>query len=141
MLSTRCGRSWLAGTLIAAGMLSQISLAQAPRRRSTLAKPEPVTLVTRDNVEIRCTYYPGGTIERVNEPDKKQKGPPRRVQTQRPGKEVVPVILIPGWEGRRSQYSFLASSLQRAGHAVITVDLRGQGESTVRRGPCNRARR
>ncbi|UCH25969.1 MAG: alpha/beta hydrolase [Trueperaceae bacterium] len=42
-----------------------------------------------------------------------------------------PVIMIPGIGDLRSEYRFLAPELQRAGYRVITLDLRGHGESSA----------
>ena len=134
VLSSRLALGGLAGLLVAGALGPVVPVQAQVRRGMSIAKPEPVTVMTRDNVEIHCTYFAGGTLERAGEATKKKR-PAVRTQTKIPGKEVVPVILIPGWEGRRTQLSFLASALQRLGHAVITVDLRGQGESTVRRLP------
>lgn len=41
------------------------------------------------------------------------------------------VIMLPGMGALRSEYRFLASILKDAGYHPITVDLRGQGESSV----------
>jgi pimeloyl-ACP methyl ester carboxylesterase len=45
----------------------------------------------------------------------------------------VPVILVHGWLGSRKDYDGLARYLQKAGHAVLTLDLRGHGESKTRK--------
>jgi pimeloyl-ACP methyl ester carboxylesterase len=47
-------------------------------------------------------------------------------------KDVVPVILLHGWQGQRREFDFTASFLQSRGHAVIAVDLRGHGGSRTR---------
>lgn len=39
------------------------------------------------------------------------------------------VIMLPGMGALRSEYRYLAPELERAGYRVITLDLRGQGES------------
>ncbi len=85
---------------------------------------EIVPLKSKDLVSLRCSYYPGGVIEGR---DKKF--------SRKPGKEVVPVILLHGWEGQRGDYDLLATYLQKLGHAVIVPDLRGHGDSTTRRFP------
>ncbi len=84
-----------------------------------LPDPQPLTLKTADLVSLHCTYYPGGIIEGR---DKKY--------SRKSGKEVVPVILLHGWEGQRGDYDALASYLQKQGHAVVVPDLRGHGRST-----------
>lgn len=69
-------------------------------------EPKDLTLVTKDQVSIRATYYPGGT------------------------KESVPIIMLHGAEGQRGDFHGLAMFLQGQGHSVIAPDLRGHGEST-----------
>ncbi len=41
------------------------------------------------------------------------------------------VIMVPGMGATRSEYRFLAPSVRDAGFHVVTVDLRGQGESSA----------
>jgi pimeloyl-ACP methyl ester carboxylesterase len=83
--------------------------------KKKVPEPEDVTLHTKDGVQLACTYY-RSTL----------------------GKSAVPVIMLHGWGGQRSAYDALAASLQKMGHAVITVDLRGHGRSTTRVGPARR---
>lgn len=45
------------------------------------------------------------------------------------GKQAIPVLLLHGRSGTRSDYDFLASYLQKQGHAVLVPDLRGHGDS------------
>jgi len=75
------------------------------------AEPEAVTLMTADGVILACTYYQS---PKCND-DK--------------GKEAAPIILLPGEKGNRKQLDGFATDLQKIGHAVITVDLRGMGDS------------
>ena len=42
-----------------------------------------------------------------------------------------PVLMLPGMADLRSEYRFLAPELIKKGYRVITVDLRGQGESSA----------
>ncbi len=42
-----------------------------------------------------------------------------------------PVLMLPGMGALRSEYRFLAPALIDEGYRVITMDLRGQGESSV----------
>jgi pimeloyl-ACP methyl ester carboxylesterase len=73
-------------------------------------------------VSLQCTYYPGGFV--ADPASDKVKAIPK--------KEVVPVILLHGWEGQRREFDFTAGFLQSRGHAVIAVDLRGHGGSLSR---------
>jgi pimeloyl-ACP methyl ester carboxylesterase len=107
--------------------LSITASSSAQRQRPTLPPVEQLTLETKDAVLIRCTYFPGGVFE-----EPRQEGEEPRF-ARRPGKEVVPVILLHGWEGGRGEFDFLARMLQRRGHALLAPDLRGHGESTTRR--------
>lgn len=42
-----------------------------------------------------------------------------------------PVIMLPGMGALRSEYRYLAPTLTKKGYRTITMDLRGQGESSV----------
>jgi pimeloyl-ACP methyl ester carboxylesterase len=101
-------------TLLLAGLSAAMAVADEPADgdEEPIPDPERVTLTTDDYVKIRCTYYP--SLD---------------------GKEAVPVVMIHGWGGQRGEFDALASNLQSAGNAVVTVDLRGHGESTVRQPP------
>lgn len=87
----------------------------APKEKKP-PEPERVWLETKDGWKIHCTYY----------------GPKEGI---RKGKETVPIILIHGWGGQSSEFSFLARGLQTYGHATIVPDLRGHGRSTSRKLP------
>lgn len=76
------------------------------------AEPEDLSVETKDGVIIRFTYYAG-----------KLK------------KKAVPIVMLHGWEGQRSDYRAMALYLQQLGHAVVTVDLRGHGQSLQYRLP------
>jgi pimeloyl-ACP methyl ester carboxylesterase len=73
-------------------------------------------LDAKDGALIACTWYPSPKSEDE-------------------GKTVVPVIVLHGWGGARSQYDALATSLQTRGHAVVVPDLRGHGSSTIIKRP------
>lgn len=76
-----------------------------------LPDPEEVTLTTVDNVKIAATYW----------------------EPKEPGTSTIPIILLHGWEGKRQEYDVLGRILQeKYGHAVISIDLRGHGNSTKR---------
>lgn len=72
---------------------------------------EDVVLQTSDGVRLAATYYPGAN-----------------------GKETIPVILLHMFKGNRNDYSQLAPFLRSQGHAVLVPDLRGHGDSTMRKG-------
>ncbi len=74
--------------------------------------PEDIEIETADGVTLQATYYPSYL-----------------------GKKAVPVLLVHGWEGRRTQFEPLAKYLQAEGNAVIVPDLRGHGSSSVRKLP------
>lgn len=80
----------------------------AAKEKEEIPKPEELVLTTGDGVELAVTYYP----------------------PIKPGKEVVPVVLLHQFKGSRRDYVELAVALQNAGHAVILPDLRGHGRST-----------
>ncbi|HEX4142065.1 MAG TPA: alpha/beta fold hydrolase [Pirellulales bacterium] len=68
--------------------------------------PEDVLLRTKDKLHLHAVYYPG---------------------TQK--KNSVPIILLHAYNGDCHDFDDLALLLQKRGHAVITPDLRGHGES------------
>jgi len=80
--------------------------------------PENLFLRTKDGWNIFYTFY----------------GPKKGV---RPGKSVVPIIMLHGWQGQGSEYAELATILQSWGFASIVPDLRGHGRSVnvIRRKP------
>ncbi len=93
---------------------TQAQTKKPPARKTPAEKPkyEDLTLVTKDGVLLRCTYYPG--VE---------------------SKTTVPLILIHDWDGNRRELQPLALYLQRQKHSVLVPDLRGHGRSTLARGP------
>ncbi len=76
--------------------------------------PEELKLTTLDGVKLAATYYPSNL-----------------------GREAVPIVLLHDFKESRTVFNSLAKALQSPGdesgdsRAVITVDLRGHGESTV----------
>lgn len=99
-------------TLLAfSGLLSAQDAKKAAEAKPKLPKPEDVTRETRDGVPVAMTYYAGVL-----------------------GKKSVPIMLLHGWEGQRGDMSGLALRLQDVGHAVLTVDLRGHGQSMKMKG-------
>ena len=87
--------------------------AEEPRKPP---EPEPITVETKDGWKIHCMYY--APMEKI-----------------RKGKQTVPIILLHGWGGQGSEWSYLATGLQTYGHAAIVPDLRGHGRSTSRKEP------
>jgi pimeloyl-ACP methyl ester carboxylesterase len=105
-------RAALALLLVWGLMLPAVATAQAKKEepeKVKLPKPEDIVVET-DDVDLHCTYYAS----------------PK-------GKEAVPVILIHGWGGRRTELDKLAMFLQEAEHAVLVPDLRGHGDSKIRK--------
>jgi pimeloyl-ACP methyl ester carboxylesterase len=94
-------------------LLPAVASAQAkkdPPEKPKLPKPEDIVVET-DDVDLHCTYYAS----------------PK-------GKDAVPIILIHGWAGRRTELDKLALFLQAEGeHAVLVPDLRGHGDSKIRK--------
>ena len=73
-----------------------------------IGDPTTVSLTTKDNVVLRCDFYPGIS-----------------------SKTTVPFILLHDWGGNRAQLKAFAEYLhQNMKHTVIVPDLRGHGEST-----------
>ncbi|MBI2825138.1 MAG: alpha/beta fold hydrolase [Planctomycetia bacterium] len=114
--STRepCGRAgprptdrWLIGTVATAALLVAGQQTTAADKENKLPPKEEVTLVTKDDVVLRATYWPGTR-----------------------DKESVPVILLHGYGGSRQDFHGLAELLQQKGFAPIALDLRGHGDST-----------
>ena len=100
----------LTALLLAVLLAPAIAAGQPRQPKEKLPEPETLTLSTKDGVQLRCTYY--GSLKE---------------------KEAVPIILLHGWGGRRTDFDAFASALQSIGHAVIVPDLRGHGDSTERR--------
>ena len=105
-------RHTLGGTVAAlaffALLVAAVPSAWGQAAKKEVPEPEDLTLETKDGVSLRCTYYPG-TAKKAS----------------------IPVIMVHGWEGQRSEYDALALALQSVGHTVIVPDLRGHGQSTI----------
>jgi pimeloyl-ACP methyl ester carboxylesterase len=88
-------------------------LAPAAAQRRSTTEDNTVKLTTKDGVQLKISYYPSQL-----------------------GKEAVPVVMLHDFKESRNVFNSLARSLQKPSssdlpsHAVITVDLRGHGEST-----------
>lgn len=111
-------RQTLAVGLLTLTSLASLDVARAQAPAAKAGAAEDKTLTTKDNFEIRITYYPGTG-----------------------GKDTPVVVMLPGKGGSRLIYNNapqgakpLAKALQDLGYAVVTVDPRGHGESTGGKG-------
>lgn len=95
----------------------------AEKAKLQIPAVQKLTLDTHDGVALRCSYYPGGFVENFK----------TKEVTAVPGTEVIPILMLHGWDGQRSDFDYTAGFLQRLGHAVLAPDLRGHGESLKRR--------
>jgi pimeloyl-ACP methyl ester carboxylesterase len=101
--------------------LALVILPAARPARGAPPPPEVVSLVTRDGVQLRLTYYPSA----------QRKGTPE-------AKQVTPVLLLHDHKETRASFNSLALQLQGTGDAqlklpsfaAVSVDLRAHGEST-----------
>ncbi len=120
----RVDRWWSAA--LAAVLLASLALPGRPafgqdaatNEEEEIPAPQDEVLTTRDGVELAVTYFP----------------------PIKPGKDVVPVVLLHQFKGSRRDYLELAEALQQAGHAIVLPDLRGHGRSvgTTQRLDANR---
>ncbi len=104
----------LALALLLAVLAPTLAMAQDEKADEERELPDPldVKLDTKDKVVIKGTYF----------------------EPLEPSKSTVPIILLHGWGGNRREYDVLGRTLQeKYNHAVISIDLRGHGGSTVRR--------
>ncbi|HVT28244.1 MAG TPA: hypothetical protein VHE81_09550, partial [Lacipirellulaceae bacterium] len=98
-----------------------LSIQLARRAAAQTSTPgEPVSLVTRDGVQLKITYFPGAA----------RKGTPQAKQT-------TPVVFLHDYKGTRAVFTPLVQKLltpandnsEGPSFAAVTVDLRGHGES------------
>ncbi len=97
--------------------------ATAQPRKEKAPDPEVVTLITRDGLKIKATYYPA----------------PQEKNSDTAGMQTVPIVMLHDFKSSRNAFDALAKSLQKPiedgdfrspGYAVLVPDLRGHGEST-----------
>ncbi|NOZ40191.1 MAG: hypothetical protein GXP24_08195 [Planctomycetes bacterium] len=92
----------------------QVSTSTAQRDSSKAS--ETITLTTKDGVRLKASYYASSL-----------------------GKEAVPIVMLHDFKESRTVFNSLARALQtpqgeHPSHAILTVDLRGHGESTTVQG-------
>ena len=80
-----------------------------------LPEVEEVELPTSDGLKLFLNYYPGTK-----------------------GKKTVPVVILHDIGESAQDYASLSLYLQKKGHAVLLVDIRGHGQSTQRKPPRGR---
>jgi pimeloyl-ACP methyl ester carboxylesterase len=101
--------------LLCIALLSTGNLcAQSPARNPRAALPEDIRLETKDGVRLTATYYRSSA-----------------------GRDAVPIVMLHDYKESRTIFSGLAQALQSPSdprlksQAVMTVDLRGHGGSTL----------
>ncbi|MBC8115484.1 MAG: alpha/beta fold hydrolase [Candidatus Saccharimonas sp.] len=102
----RCAVSWslLVLTLCTSLATTSVARGQAPPKKAT---SEDKSLFAKDGAEIKVTYFKSNV-----------------------GQDAAVVVMLHGKGGSRLIWKAYAEALQKADFAVITVDLRGYGEST-----------
>lgn len=114
---TRIGGAWHSlvarfalVVVVAAVPWQQANCQETAKEEEEIPSPQDLVLETpQDRVQLAVTYYP----------------------PIKPGKNVIPVVLLHQFKGSRRDYVELARALQRAGHAVVLPDLRAHGRSTT----------
>lgn len=101
----------IGGTLLALGCW--LCLATLDVCAESVPDREELKLETRDGVTLAATYFPSTE-----------------------GKDAVPIVMLHNFKETRNVFGNMATALQDpntggVSHAVITIDLRGHGESTV----------
>src|SRR5262249_22426606 len=115
LLSIRLRRLSVAACAFALIVTGISAAARGQDTKPKLLPPEDFELkdsnslpLCKDGTLIKATYYPGLNKEKT-----------------------VPIIMLHGYKGNRSEFAPLALYLQKEkGHAVLVPDLRGHGEST-----------
>lgn len=98
---------WLAVVaVIVLTMHSAVGQIRKPAEDPKL-KPRPVTLKTKDGVNLVAAYFPSEK-----------------------GKDAITVLLVHEWQGQMAPYAKLVNTLRSAGCAVLVPDYRGHGGST-----------
>ena len=95
-----------------------VAFSVAPFASAQSSPAEELKLVTKDGVRLGATYYASSM-----------------------GKKAVPIVMLHEFKENRAVFHTLARTLQNPSkpkqdsHAVLTVDLRGHGESTTGEDP------
>lgn len=109
-------RRWIArATTTTAGicLASQYCPPTFGQDEQEIPEPQTLPLITKDGVTLQATYYPGLH-----------------------GKKSIPLVLVHDFRGNRNEFAPLALYLQKqGGYAIVSVDLRGHGESNRLRLP------
>jgi pimeloyl-ACP methyl ester carboxylesterase len=102
----RCAAAWPLLVLAVCASLvgSSVARGQAPAKKTT---SEDKSLFAKDGAEIKITYFKSNA-----------------------GQDAAVVVMLHGKGGNRLIWKGYAEALQKADFAVVTVDLRGHGEST-----------
>jgi len=114
---------WLLTWLVVVVGCWQMSNVAAQGRRRSGGDAEEVSLTTKDGVQLKADFYPSSM-----------------------GKDAVPIVMLHDFKENRKVFSALARALQtpagdeQPSHAVLTVDLRGHGESTTQTAPNGQSR-
>lgn len=118
MTTIRLSLNTLSALLLSAVLAATAWAQDDDEKEKKPPEPEVKSFYTKDNVVIVGTYYASLLEEKA-----------------------TPVILLHGWEGQRTDLDGVALKLQAAGHAVLTLDLRGHGDSVRQRNPINDSER
>ncbi len=97
-------------TLLSALLLTAAWERHVDAQEAQLAPPENVTLLTKDGMQLKATFYPGSK-----------------------GKDTIPIVMLHQFKGNRQDFKDLAVYFQGDffGASVLVPDLRGHGESTA----------
>lgn len=97
---------YLSALVVCATAMGQRTGSKSKEPEDPRLKARPVTLKTKDGMELRAFYFPS---------EKK--------------KEAPAVLLVHEWQGQASPYVKLVLALNKAGCAVLVPDYRGHGGS------------
>lgn len=78
------------------------------RKGLKIPKPEDFLLPTKDGLRIRCTYFPGGVTQTSTDKGKDE-------FAEKSGKTVVPIVLLHGFKGKRTDFERPALACRKWG--------------------------